>query len=118
MKAAYFIQKTLESINLSKPDRYREYESFGKFIAEYEDQKTIRGHGDNIEDARLSLFYAIFRDGLGFQDSVLVTHNNLTVKALEAYLSAGTKQSRKEASVLAKQAYKELTGKDYENPKS
>jgi len=42
----------------------------------------------------------------------------LTTKALEAYLSAGTKQSRKEASVIAKQAYKELTGNDYENPKN
>lgn len=37
-------------------------------------------------------------------------------KALYAYLSAGNKEDRKEASKLAKEAYKVISGGDYVNP--
>ncbi len=36
--------------------------------------------------------------------------------ALHAYLSAGDKPSRKSASILAKNSYKNITGKEYFNP--
>lgn len=37
-------------------------------------------------------------------------------QALYAYLSAGTKEKREEASVLAKSVYREIAGKEYANP--
>lgn len=40
----------------------------------------------------------------------------LIEKALYLYLSAGTKEQRKDASVLAKEAYRILTNKEYKNP--
>ncbi len=40
----------------------------------------------------------------------------LIEKSLFAYLSAGTKEERQEASVIAKAAYKLITGNSYNNP--
>jgi hypothetical protein len=40
----------------------------------------------------------------------------IVVDALYSYLSAGTKEERKSASIKAKAAYKLLTGNDYKNP--
>jgi len=52
-------------------------------------------------------------------EKVIILKENeysLVVNALYAYLSAGSKEKREDASFLAKAAYFQLTGTEYKNP--
>lgn len=53
-------------------------------------------------------------------EAIILTEEEATTirKALYLYLSAGSKEERQEASIMAKNAYKIMTNKEYVNPEN
>lgn len=53
-------------------------------------------------------------------EAVILTKEEATIirKALYLYLSAGSKEERYEASIIAKDAFKIMTNKEYVNPEN